>query len=81
MVALFVLFINIVAPGLGTILSAFLGAECDNVTVYIGIAQMFTTPIFGLGFIWGIVWSVRLYKESKSRPDEENPLLGADDEA
>lgn len=78
MKALVILVINVFAPGVGTIISAFLGAECENITVYVGVAQALTTPLFGLGFFWSIIWSVKLVKDSKSSSDEENPLIADD---
>lgn len=78
--ALIVLIINVITPGLGTILSAFLGAECKNETVLVGIAQLLTTPLLGLGFIWAMIWSIRLYRNASCQVngqtrDEETPLV------
>lgn len=71
------LVINVIAPGIGTIISAFLAAETENDTIFVGIAQLLTSPILGLGFVWAIVWSVRLYKTAASAaaPEEETSAL------
>lgn len=78
--AMFVILMNIIAPGVGTIISAFLGSECQNATVYVGIGQALTTPLLGLGLIWGIVWSIKLYKSAgTTSEDAENPLLSTEE--
>lgn len=78
---MFILLMNIIAPGVGTIIAAFLGSECENATVYVGVGQALTTPLLGLGLIWAIVWSIKLYKSvGTSSGDEENPLLSTGDE-
>lgn len=83
-----------IAPGIGTIISAFLGSECQNETVYVGIGQALTTPILGLGFIWSIAWSIKLYKLNANANtnasasasagagavDEESALISNDDQ-
>lgn len=80
--ALVILAINVFAPGFGTIISAFLSSEYKNDTVFVGILQLITSPLLGLGFFWAIAWSIRLYRkhstaqESPSSPtDEETPLV------
>lgn len=74
--------VNIIAPGVGTIISAFLGSECQSITVWMGIGQILTTPIFGLGLIWAIIWSIKMYKACDDTPgDEENPLISKADDA
>lgn len=73
---LMVLLINVIAPGVGTIISAFLAAECESETIWAGVLQILTTPLLGLGFIWAIAWSIRLYKDrTRHVSDEENPLV------
>ncbi|PXF49863.1 hypothetical protein BWQ96_00023 [Gracilariopsis chorda] len=81
--ALVILAINVFAPGVGTIISAFLGTECMNETVFVGILQLLTSPLLGLGFFWAIAWSIRLYRKHStadetptSATDEETPLVG-----
>ncbi|CAN8076703.1 unnamed protein product [Agarophyton chilense] len=79
--ALVLLAINVFMPGVGTIISAFLAAECMSETVFVGVLQLITSPLLGLGFIWAIVWSVRLYRKHSSDTaapvpgDEESPLV------
>lgn len=72
-----ILIINVLAPGIGTIISAYLASEVEHETIYVGIAQL-VTSIIGIGYIWAIIWSVRLYKIADNPPanDEESPLSG-----
>lgn len=70
---------NVIAPGVGTIISAFLAPECKSETVWAGVLQILTTPLLGLGFIWAIVWSVNLYKTvGVTNNDEEDPLIASE---
>lgn len=74
-IAIIVFVINIIVPGVGTLLSGFLGSECQKETIYVAIGQALTTPIFGIGLIWAIIWSFQLFRSSRSASDEENPLV------
>lgn len=76
MAALVILLINVIAPGIGTIISAFLADDCETETVVVGVLQALSTPLLGLGLFWAIAWSVKLCKTSSSpSSDEENPLV------
>ena len=53
------LVLNIFFPGLGTIINGLSGHKvCPG--VLFGFLQFFLTPLFLVGWIWGIVYGVRI---------------------
>lgn len=56
---------NVIAPGIGTIISAFLATQLEPDTLVVGFIQLVTVPLLGLGFIWAMIWSVRLYRSAE----------------
>lgn len=73
---MFILLINIIMPGVGTIISAVLASEFMTVTVLVGVAQLVTSFIL-VGFIWAIAWSVVLIKKTRGTGTEYEPILPA----
>lgn len=63
--ALIVLIVNIMAPGIGTMLAACFGS-CKISTLLVGIVQLLTAPLL-IGWIWAIVWSIKLRKLAKQQ--------------
>jgi hypothetical protein len=60
-----ILFIvNIIFPGVGTIISAFLGGgSCVSEAVVVGIIQLLTCWLI-VGWIWSIIWGWKIYEKS-----------------
>ena len=57
-IALACLVLNVICPGLGTIINAVLGHKVCPGVLY-GILQFVLTPFFLIGWIWGIVYGVK----------------------
>ena len=57
-----ILFIlNIIWPGLGTILAGVIGESgCHPMTILVGVLQMFTSWLI-IGWIWSIWWGYLIY--------------------
>lgn len=70
--AFIIIIINVFWPGLGTAISGCVGTKTSGATILLGILQMF---LLFIGWIWGIVWSVNLYKKAKA--DEEGHMHSA----
>ena len=54
-----VLIINVLVPGVGTMAAGCVG-ENDCGVVCTGMVQLLLSPFF-VGWIWAIIWSVKLY--------------------
>lgn len=67
-----ILLINVICPGVGTIVSAALSSEYSATTIIVGIAQLVTMFIV-VGYVWAIAWSVMLIKKASGQENE--PLL------
>ena len=66
--AIVCLVINIFIPGLGTIINGLSGHKvCPG--VFFGVAQFFLTPLFLIGWIWGIVYGVRIVHVANKNHD------------
>ncbi len=64
--AIVCLLLNIfICPGLGTIVHAVMGTNAGQGIIY-GILQFITTPLFLAGWIWGIVYGVKILNKSNS---------------
>ncbi|KAI9206608.1 uncharacterized protein BJ171DRAFT_496325 [Polychytrium aggregatum] len=61
--AVLVAFVNIFAPGIGTLILGFSRNNSD--VVLTGILQLLATFLV-FGWIWAIVWSWFLYTKSKN---------------
>ena len=60
----FVLFIvNILFPGLGTIISAFCPSDVNVTTILIGLAQLILSSLV-VGWIWSVYWGYLLWDKS-----------------
>merc|ERR1712166_1169865 len=79
-VAPIVMVLDILAPGVGTIVAAYYDeAGCNCATVTCGIFQMMMATIL-IGWIWSICQGVAIYKESLAYADEkQNPTPVAPD--
>ncbi len=68
--------LNLVLPGIGTILSAILGdANINKTQLMVGIFQ-FLTAITLVGFVWSIYWAYLIVVESQGDHSEIKGLLG-----
>ena len=55
-VAILLLIINIVFPGIGTIIMSFMN-KCKWMTALVGLLQLLTAFIL-VGWIWSIYWGI-----------------------
>ncbi len=63
--------LNLIMPGLGTIVAACAGQETVSKTqMSIGVVQFFTS-LFLVGFIWAQYWSYLIYVKS-----QDDQLMG-----
>lgn len=59
-----VLFIvNILLPGVGTMVSACLSSRFNPLALVVGLIQFITAPIL-IGWIWSIIWGWLIFKKS-----------------
>jgi hypothetical protein len=56
-----VLFLNIILPGVGSILAGLCGGSLGCVVA--GLLQMLLAP-FIIGWVWSIVWGVKIWEYS-----------------
>ena len=74
-------FLNLVLPGIGTILSAILGdANINKTQLFVGVFQ-FLTAVTLLGFVWSIYWAYLIVVESQGDHSEIKGLLGQNNAA
>ena len=59
------LILNILFPGLGTLLCSFLGGNFVADQLLVALLQFLTVPIFLVGWIWSIYWGVLIYQKAK----------------
>jgi TM2 domain-containing membrane protein YozV len=55
--AILCLILNIIFPGTGTIVNGCLGDQI-LISLFIGILQMVTLPLFLVGWVWSIAYGV-----------------------
>ena len=56
--------LNILLPGVGTILSGILATDQKNdcwINILMGCLQLFLAPV-GVGWVWAIIWGYFIYK-------------------
>ena len=62
--AIVCLLLNIfICPGLGTMVHACMGHDAGQGIIY-GLLQFLTTPFFLVGWIWSIVYGVKIVQKS-----------------
>ena len=61
--AILLLFLNVVFPGLGTVISACIGPKCNCMAFICAILQMVTCWIC-IGWCWSIAHGVAIYKKT-----------------
>lgn len=67
--AMLLLLANVFAPGAGTLATAFLThRRLRSATTYVGIAQICTIGLAGVGWMWAIAWGVLLYRRARRNP-------------
>lgn len=72
--AVLIMLTNVILPGFGTLVTAGLTHKrLRSATTYVGIAQICTVGLAGIGWVWAIAWGVLLYKRSKSNPTASLP--------
>lgn len=64
-IAIIILVINILFPGIGTMLLSCIGGQFKIEHIYVGLAQ-FLLAICVIGWIWSILWGVLLIMKSTS---------------
>ena len=57
------LVLNVIFPGLGTILSACCGSDLKVWPVMVGLVQMFTSFLI-IGWLWSIWWGWLIFRKS-----------------
>ena len=62
-IAIILLIINIIFPGIGTVVMAFIGGFKPK-TLIVGILQFFTAFLI-IGWIWSIWWGIVCLTKSK----------------
>jgi len=62
---LIILIVNIFLPGIGTMVSSYCADGINWSAMGVGLAQLLTVPVFLIGWIWSIVWGVKIYEKSK----------------
>ena len=60
--------LNVFFPGIGTLLCSLWGEPCSKAQAIIGVLQ-FCMSFFIIGWIWSIVWSYFILKQSCSKED------------
>lgn len=63
--AVIILILNIVCPGIGTMCLACLGPSCRGEHILVGLLQMILT-VFLIGWIWSIMWGIFLVMKSRN---------------
>ena len=58
------LILNIVWPGLGTIINSFMGDKVHCTSLLVGVFQMLLAWII-IGWIWSIWWGIIIFQKQK----------------
>jgi len=58
------LILNIVWPGLGTIINSAMGSKCRATTALVGVIQMLLAA-FIIGWLWSIWWGVLILMKQR----------------
>ena len=68
---------NVIFPGLGTIVSSFLGDELNKTQFVVGILQLLTAFfLYWIGLMWSIYWVYLLVKKAiENRSGEQQRLV------
>ena len=70
--ALICLIVNILSPGLGTLISAIIDKKgCNWTGVGLAFLQAFLVPVLFIGWIWAIWHSLKEYKHSQNSGEAE----------
>jgi hypothetical protein len=65
-IGMLVLVLNIILPGIGSILAGIIGGRSSDMgCVVAGVLQLLTA-VFIVGWIWSIWWGVQIYQKSRS---------------
>ena len=60
-----ILFIvNIILPGIGTIINSFMGSKFNSTNCIVGLVQLLTCIII-IGWIWSIWWGIVMLQSEK----------------
>lgn len=62
---LILLIVNCFLPGIGTMVSSYCADSINWEAMGVGLCQLLTVPLFLIGWIWSIVWGVKIYEKSK----------------
>ncbi len=63
-VAIILFILNIIFPGIGTILSSFLGGGFRPWQLLVGFLQLILTILL-IGWIWSIYWGFLMFEKSR----------------
>ncbi len=64
-IAIIILIINVIFPGVGTMLLSCIGGEFKKEHLFVGLIQM-VLAICVIGWIWSILWGVLLLLKSNN---------------
>jgi len=65
---LYMFILNICIPGWGTIIAAgYFTKPMDTTQLIIGLAQLFTYWVAGLGWFWSIYWGYLMWQKSEGK--------------
>ena len=66
--AMVILILNIVFPGFGTLISSCLDRNgCNCSAVCLSFLQAFTIPLCLLGWVWSIMWGIRVHAHNRGK--------------
>eukprot|EP00301_Raphidiophrys_heterophryoidea_P014510 c22933_g1_i1.p1 GENE.c22933_g1_i1~~c22933_g1_i1.p1 ORF type:complete len:105 (+),score=22.22 c22933_g1_i1:1-315(+) len=60
-----VLILNIILPGIGSIIAGLMGNSRDRGCALAGVFQLLTA-FFIVGWIWSIVWGIKIHSKANS---------------
>ena len=69
-----IFLINLLLPGIGTMIASCFGTPCSKTQFVIGIAQLFTSYIL-VGWIWSIYWGCLIVSKSWEAKEAESQKM------
>lgn len=58
---------------MGTLVAAVLGTDCKVTTVLVGLLEILSSPLFGMGLFWALWWSLALVSHCRNQPAPASP--------
>lgn len=59
----FILIVNLLLPGVGTMINSLLGMKFNATTFFVGILQLLSSYVI-VGWLWALWWSVLIINKS-----------------